>query len=282
MINPKLVESILANIAELPPMPASIAALLEMFQEEDSLSAAKVEKIITTDQSLTMNVLKLCNSAFFGLRQEVSSIKQAASLIGFKALKALALGSFVQHISDRQLDGYLVERGGLWQHSLSVAAGSRLISERYLKGFEDTAFTAGIVHDIGKIIMSKYLQKEFSEIVSVIKKTGIPFHEAEKRILGITHADIGQMVAERWKLPNILIDVIKNHHSPQNAIVNKQLVSIVHISDGVSEILGTTEGIDSANMNIEEDAASSLNIDKAGYEDLIKRLTSLMLFPEQR
>ncbi|MBI5188737.1 MAG: HDOD domain-containing protein [Nitrospirae bacterium] len=282
MINPKLVESILANIDELPPMPASIAALLEMFQEEDSLSAAKIEKIISSDQSLTMNVLKLCNSAFFGLRQEVSSIKQAASLIGFKALKALALGSFVQHITEQRLEGYLIEKGGLWEHSISVAGGSRLIAERYLKGFEDTAFTAGIVHDVGKIIMSKYLQKEFTEIVSVIKKDAIPFHEAEKRICGITHAEIGQMAAERWKLPNILIDVIRNHHSPQNAIINKQLVSIVHISDSVSKILGTTDGLDSVNMNIDEGAVSSLNIDKAEYEDLIKRLTNLMLFPEQR
>lgn len=282
MINPKLIESILANIAELPPMPASIASLLEMFLEEDSISAAKVEKIISSDQSLTMNVLKLCNSAFFGLRQEVSSIKQAASLIGLKALKALALGSFVRQITDQKLDGYLIEKGGLWEHSLSVAGGSRLIAERYLKGFEDTAFTAGIIHDIGKIIMSKYLQKEFAEIISLIKKNNIPFHEAEKRICGVTHADIGQMVAERWKLPNILIDVIRNHHTPKNAVVNKQLVSVVHISDSISEILGTTEGIDSANMNIEEDAVSSLNIDKAGYEDLIKRLTNLMLFPEQR
>lgn len=272
-----LIDSIIKDIDNLPPMPASIMALLTLL-EDDNSSYTEIEKIISTDQSLTMDTLKLCNSAYSGLRQNVTSIKQAVSLLGIKTIKALALGTFVQGVEDRQLEGYLIEKGKLWEHSMSVSKGSRLIAERLLKGFENTAFTAGIVHDIGKIVISKYLKDDFAEILSLVERTYITFCEAEKKVLNINHAEIGAMVSEKWNLPPILTDVIKNHHNIKNSTVNKQLVSIVHIADGVSMILGMTGGIDSANSHIDEEAVSTLNLSRNEYEDLLKKLSNLMLF----
>lgn len=273
----ELINSIIRDIDSLPPMPASIMALLPLL-EDDNSSHTEIEKIISTDQSLTMDTLNLCNSAYSGLRQNVTSIKQAVSLLGIKTIKAFAFGTFVQGLEDRQLEGYLIEKGKLWEHSMSVSAGSRLIAERLLKGFENTAFTAGIVHDIGKIVISKYLKDNFVEILSLTKRTNITFCEAEKKILNINHAEIGAMVSEKWNLPPILTDVIKNHHNIKNSAVNKQLVSIVHIADGVSMILGMTGGIDSVNSNIDEDALSTLKLNRNEYEDLLKKLSNLMLF----
>lgn len=273
----ELINSIVRDIDNLPPMPASIIALINLL-EDDNSSYTEIEKIISTDQSLTMDTLKLCNSAYSGLRQNVTSIKQAVSLLGIKTIKSLAMGSFVQGLEERQLEGYLIEKGRLWKHSMSVSTGSRLIAERLLKGFENTAFTAGIVHDIGKIVISKYLKDDFVEILSLIERTNITFCEAEKKVLNINHAEIGAIISEKWNLPSILTDVIKNHHNIKNSTVNKQLVSIVHIADGVSMILGMTGGIDSVNSHIDEEAVSTLKLNRNEYEDLLKKLSNLMLF----
>jgi putative nucleotidyltransferase with HDIG domain len=277
MKSQKLIDSIVREIDNLPPMPASIAALLNLL-EDDNSSYKEIEKIISTDQSLTMDTLKICNSAYSGLRQNVTSIKQAVSLLGLKTIKSIAIGSFVQGLQDNPLEGYLIEKGKLWEHSMSVAGGSKLLAEGILKGLENAAFTAGIVHDIGKIIMSKYLKDDFVKILSLIERANISFCEAEKKVLGVNHADIGAIVSEKWKLPPLITDVIKNHHNVKDSSVNKQLVSIVHIADGVSMILGMTGGLDSSNSHIDEEAVSTLNLDRDKYEDLLRRLSNFMLF----
>jgi putative nucleotidyltransferase with HDIG domain len=219
----KLIDQVINQIEHLPTLPQVVTNLLAM-TESPNVDAMKLSKAM--DQSLAAKVLKTANSAYYGKRK-VNSISQGIVIIGFDAVKEIILTTSVFHTFHEAQDVQVLQP--LWQHSLECALIAKRLAWIYRYEILDEAYFAGLIHDIGKVI----IQQHFAEAYQEIEKTmegGIENLEAEKKVLGITHAEIGGKMAHRWDFPPPLVDAITHHHD-KNWQINPKLGRILHFAD---------------------------------------------------
>ncbi|MEW5993158.1 MAG: HDOD domain-containing protein [Candidatus Zixiibacteriota bacterium] len=227
------VRQVVSNIRNLPTPPIVFTQIQKVTNDPDA-SAIKVAAVLSEDPAMSVKVLKLTNSAFYGLSREVASVKQAVMIVGMEAIKNLVLSaSILEMFKDMNIDSRYQER--FWRHSLAVGSCCRVLGRRvHGKGFldPDTAFSAGLLHDIGKMVISCYLTEEFSRFVEARKNdTSLTDFELEEQLLGFTHTQIGAFLATHWKLPQPLCNAIAFHHRPQTCKQQNPLVHITHLAD---------------------------------------------------
>jgi putative nucleotidyltransferase with HDIG domain len=210
------VAEILRNVKALPTLPDVAVKLLEM-GESASASAGDMAQLIERDMSLAARVLKLVNSPFFGLRHEVTSIQQALLIVGTAHLRSLVLSGAVSSLFEREGSIGSFNRREFWKHSLAVAAAARSIAAQTDLLDREIAFTAGLIHDIGKVVIDRHLHPEFNQIVHLADERSLPMYEAELEVIGVDHTEIGRHLAVRWNLPEILMDGIACHHNPADS-----------------------------------------------------------------
>ncbi|MBC8316718.1 MAG: HDOD domain-containing protein [Desulfobulbaceae bacterium] len=247
MKNPKETARKILNAVKTVPVLSSSAGRILQIIDSSNPSIAALVNIIRNDSPLTANILKAANSAFYGLRSEVSSIDQAVPLIGIDEVVRIALRSGVSDVFEKELTGYKGVAGEFWKHDLRAAIASHKIASYgriYIS--PEIAFTGGLLHDIGKAIVSSYLGDVSKKIVEAIDRGVVKdFHEAEKRLLGVDHAMVGFEVARHWNLPEILQNIIRYHHTPSEAPeMFKPIVYCVHLGDILAMMAGYGTGSD--------------------------------------
>jgi putative nucleotidyltransferase with HDIG domain len=236
------VDAILAKIEKLPPMPQAVQRVAALLQDPD-VSASRLIEAVHLDPALTANVLRMCNSAYYGTLRRVTSLGQALTLIGNHGLMdmIIAQGSSVYFRRDNL--GYDLARGQLWRHSVAVALASQILSRR-LTGRGDAAlYTAALLHDIGKVVLSEFVAEGFQEIEDLVRDKGYSFEEAEKAVVGIDHAELGGRICELWNFPAQLVSAIRNHHHPVGSGADTT-GDLVCLSDLMCLMLGIGVGAD--------------------------------------
>ncbi len=219
----KLIDQVINQIEHLPTLPQVVTNLLAM-TESPNVDAVKLSKAM--DQSLAAKVLKMANSAFYGKRK-VNSIPQGIVIIGFDAVKEIILTTSLFHTFHEAQDVQALQP--LWQHSLECAVIAKRLAWIYRYETLDEAYFAGLIHDIGKVIIQQYFPDPHQQIERIME-AGVENLEAEKKVLGITHAEIGGKMAHRWDFPPPLVDAITHHHD-QNWQINPKLGKILHYAD---------------------------------------------------
>jgi HD-like signal output (HDOD) protein len=178
---------ILSKVKAFPTMPGAGTKMLSLLEEPDT-AVSEVEEILRYDPGLTANVLKLANSAYFGLPSKIGSLKQAVILLGTKRLVQLVVATCVSAVMDKSVPGYDMPAGDLWRHSIAVSiAAEALVKDKKIDGAEDV-FTPALLHDVGKLVLGAYVREELEAIESIAAK-GVPFVVAENMILGTDHAE---------------------------------------------------------------------------------------------
>jgi len=215
--------------------------------------------IFVTDQAIATRVLKMANSAYYGLSQRVSSIQQASVILGHKTLAELITVASTSDLMSKDLKGYGLEAGALWQHSLAVAFGSRLIAKKKNPDASDDAFAAGLIHDSGKLVLDKYILERKETFENYMANDHESFLAAEKDILGFDHAEIASEVCKAWNVPDDVADGIKYHHVP-SAAQGENLANILHVADGIAMMSGLGTGVDALSYEIDEQAIKSLDL----------------------
>ncbi len=231
---------ILTQVKSFPGMPATAARLLPLLQNPDS-SAAKIEDILKYDPGLTANILKLTNSAFFGLPSRVSSVRQAVMLLGWKRLMQLVMTMCMSALMKKSIPGYDLPRGELWRHSVAVSVAADLLVKSLSISDADEVFTAALLHDIGKLVLGDYVQEDLEKIEVMVAK-GISFEVAEYIVLGTNHADIGARILQNWALPQELVNAVSWHHDPENCDKYCLLSDVVHVANVVGRRIGFGKG----------------------------------------
>jgi putative nucleotidyltransferase with HDIG domain len=232
---------ILRDIRTLPTLPHVAMQLMQQSESANS-SMAEVAAIVERDPSVTTRLLKLVNSPFFGIRNEVASVHQALILIGMNNLRSLVLSTSVMDLFDQrgQVGGF--DRANLWRHSVATGVIARFIA-RETRGMDpDIAFTAGLIHDIGKVIIDRYLHPEFIKIVNLIEKQDYSMRYAERSVLGVTHNEIGMHLAMHWNLPEVLQECVAYHHEPMEATNYPQAAAIITIANQMAHELNMGYG----------------------------------------
>jgi putative nucleotidyltransferase with HDIG domain len=258
----KNIDTKLKKLHELPTLPA-ILSQCNTLLKNPNVSPADLAKVIKSDQSITSKVLKLVNSAFYGLNGNVSTISQAIVILGFNTLRSIILSVSVFELlpKNETFGEFRISR--LWEHSIGCAVIAKLLAQRLGVKDPEEAFTAGLLHDIGKVVIAKLLREEFITILETTHSEKILFLEAEQSIVGTTHAQLGERIAKYWKLPPPLIDAIALHHHNLHTSNYIKLVSIVHLADIITRGLQIRSGGDKAIPEISTTAwdTLTLNID---------------------
>jgi putative nucleotidyltransferase with HDIG domain len=236
-------EELIGSSGRLPPFPALIRKAMEVINRPNS-SLQEVVETIQYDQAITANVLKVINSAAFGLRQPVGSLRDAVMLLGYEQLLEIILSGSMASALERRIPGYDLEAGELWKHSVSSALLTRIISRRLNREPNPLIFTAALIHDIGKVILHSYVQEEFLSIKEKVRHTGTSFLEAEKEVLGVDHAELSAGIIEQWNFPGEIVQAVRHHHTPLSAGSEREAVYLIYLSDLIAMLTGIGGGID--------------------------------------
>ena len=231
------VTQIISNIRNLPTPPIVFHQIQKVINDR-KVSAGQIAAILSEDPAMSVKVLKLTNSAFYGLSREVESVKQAVVIVGLEAIKNLVLAaSVLDMFKGKDFDQESQEK--FWRHSLAVGFCGRLLARHSrVRGMidPDSVFSGGLLHDIGKVVMSCFLKSQYAEFIQERQRdTETPTHEVEERVLGYNHADIGGVLAEQWKLPSRLIEAVAFHHRPQLNTSDDPIACVVHVADYIAK-----------------------------------------------
>ena len=220
----------LDSIKDIPTLPTIVFELNELLQDPNT-PITDISDIIEKDQAMSLRVLKLVNSAFYGIHKEVNDIGNAIVLLGFNTVRnaIVSLGVINSFSGVKSLEGFDIS--DFWKHSLAVAVVSKSLAEKTKIASPDSCFVGGLLHDIGKVILAQYFQDLFEKVWNAAKRENISFYEAEKKEIAIDHAIIGAHLATNWELPESFIDVIRWHHDVRNDSESKKMILIIYLSD---------------------------------------------------
>jgi putative nucleotidyltransferase with HDIG domain len=273
-VEPNNLSRILRQVKSFPGMPTTAAKLLPLLREPDS-SSARIEDLIKYDPGLTANLLKLTNSAYFGLPSRISSVRQAILLLGRKRLLQLVATMCMSGLMKKSVPGYDLPQGGLWRHSVAVAvAADRLV--QFLKISQaDEVFTAALLHDIGKMVLGDYVQGDLKSIQEMVTK-GFSFDVAEYVVLGTNHADIGGRILKSWSMPEELVHAVAWHHDPDQCKESCRLSDLVHVANIAVRSIGSGMTANDSSPEASSKVLARLGLDPSGIAALAEQTVQEM------
>jgi len=228
--------------ADLPSLPSTITQLLKMTGSPESYAASDLAQVIEKDPAMTSKMLRLANSAYYGFSQQIKTISHSIVCLGFDKVKSLAYTVDSNKILQGELKSYGMAEGAMFKHSVATAIAARTIAERTKATDTEEIYIMGLLHDIGKFMIDQYASQEFASVLKIYQNEKIPFIEAEKKVLGFDHGDIGYEVAKKWNFPEEICEVIKYHHRPKESSINKRNVYTVCLANGLSKTMDIGEG----------------------------------------
>lgn len=238
-------------IRDLPTLPSVIHEFHRVAEDPDA-GMERIAEVIQKDPVLTGKVLRIVNSAFYGLQQKIGTLRLALVILGMKQIRHLVIGVSVMSVFPPKPGRPTFDRNRFWTHSAGVGMISRMVAARAQAMFDGVEFTAGLLHDIGKVVLDEYFHEDFTEALARSEKKGIPLYEAEDEVFGVTHAQVGEWVAGHWNLPEELCEAIAFHHKPERAERNMVLTSVVHLANLLARMKGVGFSGDRASVRIEE------------------------------
>ena len=227
---PHKVDLVLNSLDNLRPIPSNVTRILKEI-DNPYTAVTKIAEYIGLDQALTAMVIRTSNSAILGYGSNCNSITDAVMRIGFKRLKALLFALNTVGPMTGRLDGYRLGSGQLWNHSLKIAVSAEWLARslRY-KNLEE-AYVVGLLHDIGKLLLDQFVLEDYKKIAYYVREYKMPLWTAEEKLLGIDHAKLGGMMAERWNFPVSLVEGICYHHAPSSAKTDQKLPAIINLAN---------------------------------------------------
>jgi putative nucleotidyltransferase with HDIG domain len=237
------VKKILSKIDRLPGLPGVVSEVLEI-TSDINFDSRKLVTVVALDPGITTNVLRRANSAFFGLVQKVSTLQQALIRIGVTNLVDIAISSGVVTLLEADLRGYQAPRGQLWRHSLAAALIARNLAQTLKFPQATELYTAALLHDVGKIILSAFVAEEMADIEDLMARERWPMIDAERKVLGVDHAQLGGLAAKRWNLGERIQSAIQYHHRPEAARNNRDFANLVSLANYLANSLGINCGLE--------------------------------------
>lgn len=270
-MNQPNLKKIISTIRSFPSMPATGAKMLKMLQDPET-SIDAIEDVLRHDPGLTGNVLKLANSAYFGIPSKVSSVRQAVLLLGLRKLIQLVVASCVSAVMDKPVPGYNLPPGDLWRHSIAVSIAAEALVKAKKNIDAEDIFTPALLHDIGKLILGHFVKDELEDIEK-IANNGVPYVVAENMVLGTDHAEVGAQVLTQWCFPRDVIEAVRWHHDPDFPEQAKVPVDIVYLSNLLCQINGKGGEDDGAVYDLSPTVIERLGIDVSHFDAIASNVS---------
>ena len=211
------------KVSNLPTLPGIVTRIAEMVDSPET-TGRQLGREIAKDQVISAKVLKLVNSGFYGFSEPISTIQHAVTLLGFNTVKSLVLSSTVLDLMKDSLPG-------LWEHSLACARTCSIIAGHIELDEQEEISTAGLLHDLGKVILRQTMEREFRRIANYVDRADMLFYQAEEKVLGVNHGEMGGWLLEKWALPPKLVEPIVDHHDFRPNRDYAENTAILHLAD---------------------------------------------------
>jgi len=255
--------NIQAAIESVRPIPQVALKVLRIIQEGD-YDINKISEEVRKDQVISAKTIQLCNSALFSKRQDVASLDHALVFLGQELFLKLVISAAVQSYYSQCANGYSLCKGGLYHHAVGTAMVAEKIARMTQKVVPAIAYTAGLLHDIGKVVLDQYIAGAYPLLYREFQEQPSELIEAEQRILTVDHTHTGEMLARQWSLPDILTEAIRFHHQPEKSTCDRTLTTAVYLADLLMSRFHT-----------------GLELERMGTDNLAEHLARLDLSTEQ-
>ena len=262
-----LKQIILRHMKDLPPIPQTIFKAREIMANPDS-DFKELSNLFETDQAIAAKILKIANSPYYGYSGKITSIQRASVILGHKTLVELLSVIGTAGLLGNKLEGYWLDSGALWKHSLAVAFGSRIIASTIKPELSNDAFTSGLIHDVGKLILDQYVKERWELFQNFMDDGEHTFLDAEKKILDLDHAEVASEVCKKWNIPEPLTVAIRYHHHPSQSN-GSELAYIVHVADAIAMMTSLGMGIDGTLYQMDDTAMEFLNLREENLNDIM-------------
>lgn len=269
------IKELIKEIDNLKPVPAVVNQIMAAAENPDS-SMSDIAEIVLYDPLITANILRMCNSAYYSLPRRVESIQDAITMMGLdQVVDMVLLKSGAANLVKSQ-DGYGLNEGELWKHAVSSALIARDLAQKKGAVNKQLIFTAALLKDIGKVILDRFVGDSFAKIDSLVKNKGFSFKEAEKKVIGIDHAELGGHVAEMWDFSEKMVSMIKNHHLNDEKAREDLDTQILYVADNVCMMMGIGGGADGLAYRFHKDVLEKLGITPLDLQEIIASFGSEM------
>lgn len=251
---------IFESLNALPSFPKVVQKAMKLLDDPDT-TMEQLAEVLKYDQALTANILRLTNSAHFGISRQVTSLETALALLGQQQIRQVLIASASMPFLSKDTEGYNMQAADLWAHGMGCAIISEVVAARC--GFSEPAvlFTAALLHDIGKTVMHLYVGPRIREIVTRANTGDVTFTEAEWAVLGGDHAVIGSDILRKWEFPPDIVRAVRNHHDP-DLYMHDDLSAMLAISDIFAVQMGIGVGVDGFRYKIHPELPARLGMDQ--------------------
>ena len=263
------IDDIISGIDTLKPIPPVAAQIMALAEDEYS-SMSDIADLIVHDPSITASLLKICNSAYFGLSRQIESVRDAITLLGLdQIIELILLNGTAENFKDEP-DGYGLGEGELWHHAVLSAHVAKVLAENTGRtSNKHLIFTAALLKDIGKIIMGRYVAFSYEKINILVHSKGYSFNEAEKEIIGMNHEELGARIGKKWRFGDKLIYMIGNHHMTDETCRNDPETALVYLADIVCMMIGFGTSLDGLAYRFYGEVLDRMNLTEKDLQNVI-------------
>ncbi len=275
-----IVDSAIARVGELATLPEVTVRIIQIVENPKS-TARDLHEVIKNDPALSSRLLKVVNSAFYGLPGQIANVDRAIVLLGLSAVKNIAIAASMTHLfnSGAPIEGF----NGLevWRHSIAVGVATRMLTDAQGKPSVEESFLAGLIHDLGLLVERQVYPKKIAEVIARQRASGAPFCELEQAIIGADHQALGMALARKWRFPVHLCTSIGYHHKPMElALAHRELPTLVHIADILACRAGLGFSVTAAEVSFDEQALEAAQLTQAQVDSIPADLPSQVAIAE--
>lgn len=263
--SPERLDALVRQVRDLPALPDTVVRVMQL-SGNPKAGVADVARVLVSDQALAARVLKLANSAFYGANRRIATVSDAVVILGMRTTRNLVMASGCQELLESEVAGYGLPRGALLRHSLACASAAQALARRTKYRGTEEAFVAGLLHDIGKVVMNLYLRPQFIQVLLRAASGELSYAAAERAVFSFDHAEAGACLLERWNLPPALVSAVRSHHAPLDAPTDSPLPCLVHVADAICLTLGVGLGLDGLAYTLQPEALARLGLTAEDFE----------------
>jgi putative nucleotidyltransferase with HDIG domain len=267
------------EIERIPTIPVISKEILTLLSDED-VSIKKLAQVIEKDQSMTVKILKMANSAFYGTLSRVSSIDHALVILGISEIKSILMAFSIRDFF-RNAKGNSFDRNRFWKHAVICSQVAKYLARYFKIPSDDTLFLTGLIHDMGKVVFDQYFHEEFVNIVHFVNENHTTFSEAEKRVVGVTHYQVAAKLLQQWQFPQKVVMQVFYHHAPWHDKDDTVGSIIVYLANLLTKMAGYTCLVGEKKIDLSQFASSKamrfvvksgFDLDSSSLEKLIHQI----------
>jgi putative nucleotidyltransferase with HDIG domain len=263
------VNDIVGQIDHLEPVPPIAGQIMALAEDPDT-SLSEIAELIINDPAITATLIKTCNSAYYGFSRKVDSVRDAIGFLGLDHIvQMVMLGSVAQSFK-KQPQGYGLGEGELWRHAVTSAHVAKMLAGKFGNPqLKHLIFTAALLKDIGKLILGRFVAFSFEEINILVNSKGFSFNDAEKKIIGMNHEELGALVGQKWCFSDKLIYIIRHHHLSDESARQDLETTLVYLADIICMMMGVCTGADGLSYRFYSDVLKRLDLTEEELQSII-------------